>query len=344
MFDAFESLSEMRTDLGGVKENTIKMALSKIEPDPEQPRKVFDETEIAGLAESINSIGLIQPIVVRKKPSSDDMYLIIAGERRYRACKTIPLEEVDVIVRDDLDLKTIRYMQVIENLQREALPIEALAAFVCNRIEEGDKQTEVASTLGLSQARISEFAQWRNFPAGIRDAVQNGVIRSMRNAVELYRLWDEGFESEVGELLQKEAVTRGSIKSLADRVHKPTEVVDTAVENTKPTAPAQGTTTQPKNQEVETKEDEPLKSDNPEKTNKANEQDEKPVSTKTQHEKKVAPTKPALPFRVICEYAGVEGIIRYDLPAKSGHFWFEADGDCLEVEAEDLHLRSIVNG
>ena len=75
---------------------TIK--LSQIRPDSLQPRKIFQDAQIDDLAESIKKYGLLQPILVKKQ---DDRYIIIAGERRYRACKKLGLEDVEVIIKDD---------------------------------------------------------------------------------------------------------------------------------------------------------------------------------------------------------------------------------------------------
>ena len=98
-----------------------KIDLSKVYPNPNQPRKTFDKESLNELAESIRIHGLIQPVIVNKM---DDGYMIIAGERRYRACKICGLTQIDAIVKNYTN-KQISEISIIENLQREDLnPVE----------------------------------------------------------------------------------------------------------------------------------------------------------------------------------------------------------------------------
>ena len=98
-------------------ETVLKLKISEVEPNREQPRKHFDEESIKELADSIERYGLIQPIVVTKK---EGYYSIIAGERRWRACKKAGLKEIPVIVREDDEQKN-KEISLIENIQREDL-------------------------------------------------------------------------------------------------------------------------------------------------------------------------------------------------------------------------------
>ena len=105
------------------QENEVvqNLKISEIEPNRDQPRRIFDEVSLNELAESIKNYGVIQPIIVSKK---DDFYQIVAGERRWRASKKAGLEEIPVIVREN-DEKKNREIALIENIQREDLnPIE----------------------------------------------------------------------------------------------------------------------------------------------------------------------------------------------------------------------------
>ena len=103
------------------KENIHKLKVIEIEPNRNQPRKKFDEEALEELAESIKQYGLLQPIIVTKK---DDFYEIIAGERRWRACKKAGIAEIPVIIREN-DEKRNKEIALIENIQREDLnPIE----------------------------------------------------------------------------------------------------------------------------------------------------------------------------------------------------------------------------
>jgi len=134
--------------------------LATIVPNPRQPRRHFDEASIASLAESIRTAGLMQPIVVRPAPAAPGgtegpRYEIVAGERRYRAAATIPLEQVPVIVRD-VDDRTAAELALIENLQREDLnPIERAAAFRRLADDFGMTHESIAEAVGLDRASIS---------------------------------------------------------------------------------------------------------------------------------------------------------------------------------------------
>ena len=115
----FADLPETTADDAGV----TTLPLREIEPDPDQPRKKFDDESLAGLAASITENGLLQPIAVRPKRLGTG-YLIIAGERRWRAARLAGLDEVPVLIKDVTDEQAAA-LALIENLQREDLdPIE----------------------------------------------------------------------------------------------------------------------------------------------------------------------------------------------------------------------------
>ena len=144
-----------------VKGNEIvkNLKISEIEPNRDQPRKNFDQESLEELAESIKEFGLIQPIVVCKK---DDYYSIVAGERRWRACKIAGIEEIPVLVRDD-DEKKNQEIALIENIQREDLnPIEK-ASGIKNLIDRfGLRQEDVAKRLGKSRSAIANTVRLLN--------------------------------------------------------------------------------------------------------------------------------------------------------------------------------------
>ena len=131
--------NENASDSGSV----VNVRLSDIEPNRNQPRKVFDEEALQELADSIAKHGLIQPIVVR--PEANGTYRIIAGERRWRACRMAGLSEVPVAIKE-IDDRALMEMALIENLQREDL----------NAIEEAKGYKTLMDTYGLTQAEVSE--------------------------------------------------------------------------------------------------------------------------------------------------------------------------------------------
>ena len=121
---------------GGVSPEHIK--LTEIEPNRNQPRKVFDEEPLQQLAESIRENGLLQPLLVRPLPEGGG-YQLVAGERRWRACRMAGLTEVPVVIREIDDQKTME-LALIENLQRENL----------NPMEEAMGYHELMETYGLT--------------------------------------------------------------------------------------------------------------------------------------------------------------------------------------------------
>ena len=131
--------------------NTLK--LTQIEPNPDQPRKVFDDEKLAALADSVKEHGILQPIVVKK--NENGLYTIIAGERRWRAARMAKLKEVPVIIKD-FDEKTVMEVSLIENLQREDLnPIEEALGYERLLKEFGLTQEEIAAKVGKSRPAVA---------------------------------------------------------------------------------------------------------------------------------------------------------------------------------------------
>ena len=130
----------------------VKLKLSQIEPNREQPRKQFDEESLKELSASIKQHGVIQPLIVKKH---EDYYEIIAGERRWRAAKMAGLKEVPVIIKDYSE-KEIVEVSLIENIQRESLnPIEEALAYKRLSEEFFLKQDEIAARVAKSRTTIS---------------------------------------------------------------------------------------------------------------------------------------------------------------------------------------------
>src|ERR1041385_5348881 len=139
---AAEVQEETNTQTG-----TQNVPIDQIKPSPFQPRRAFDEQKIAELAASIREQGLIQPLVVRRKP---DGFELIAGERRWRAAMKAGLTEVPVIIRDATDNEALQ-LALVENLQREDLtPIEEAAGYQRLQQEFQWTQEQMADKIGKS--------------------------------------------------------------------------------------------------------------------------------------------------------------------------------------------------
>ncbi|MCC8137955.1 MAG: ParB/RepB/Spo0J family partition protein [Clostridiales bacterium] len=130
----------------------VKLKLTQIEPNRDQPRKSFDEQALAELADSIRQFGVIQPLIVQKK---GDFYEIIAGERRWRAARMAGLKEIPVIIREFSDRQAVE-ISLIENIQRENLnPIEEAVAYKRLLNEFDLTQEEVADRVSKSRAAVT---------------------------------------------------------------------------------------------------------------------------------------------------------------------------------------------
>ncbi len=148
--------------------------INNILPDPEQHRKTFDEDTIAELAESIKIHGIIQPLVARDV--GDGKYVLIAGERRYRASKLAGLEKLPVIVKD-VSPKDAAEMALIENLQREDLnPIDEAMGFKRLIEEFGITQENAAGRVGKSRVSVTNTMRLLALPEKVIEMLRKGVI------------------------------------------------------------------------------------------------------------------------------------------------------------------------
>lgn len=157
-----------------VKEPTeIKVNINSVEPNREQPRKVFEEDALEELAESIRQYGILQPLLVQKR---DGYYEIIAGERRWRAAKKAGIKEVPVVIRDYSN-QEIMEIALIENIQREDLnPIEEAQAFQRLIKEYNLKQDEVAERVFKSRAAVTNSMRLLKLDARVQQMLIDDMI------------------------------------------------------------------------------------------------------------------------------------------------------------------------
>jgi ParB family chromosome partitioning protein len=154
-------------------EGVSEIEVSSIFANPNQPRKVFDETALKELADSISKHGVIMPIIVNK---SGDRYMIIAGERRFRASKIAGLEKVPVIIKN-YNERQIKEISLIENLQREDLnPIEAATAMRSLMTDYGMTQEDLADRIGKSRPAIANTLRLLSLSPEVIKMVANGQL------------------------------------------------------------------------------------------------------------------------------------------------------------------------
>ncbi len=157
-----------------VSGGTRTLRISDIEPNPNQPRRVFDEEKLRSLADSIKKDGLLQPIVVRKV--DENCYCIVAGERRWRASRLAGLSEVPVTIID-ADDRRVAELALIENLQREDLnPIEEAEGFGRLQSEYAMTQDDIASTVGKSRPAVANALRLLSLPESVRTLVSDGKL------------------------------------------------------------------------------------------------------------------------------------------------------------------------
>ena len=150
------------------------LPLQRIEPNPNQPRKRFDEVELQALVDSIAQHGLLQPLAVRDM--GNGYYQIIAGERRWRACRLAGLSEVPVTVVE-ADDRTVMELALVENLQREDLnPMEEAEGYRALLEEYGLTQEQAAQQVGKSRSAVANALRLLTLSDEVRALVENGEL------------------------------------------------------------------------------------------------------------------------------------------------------------------------
>jgi len=181
--------SALDVDVLPPERNALRMVpLDEIRPNPEQPRQVFDASDLENLAESIRVHGVLSPLVVRR---SEGRYILIAGERRLRASGLAGLEEVPVVVRDADDPSQQLEVALVENLQRSDLdPIESARGFQRLIDEYGYTQDQVARAVSKDRSTIANLVRLLRLPDFVLDTLREGRI-SAGHARALLPLTDE---------------------------------------------------------------------------------------------------------------------------------------------------------
>lgn len=192
-----------------------ELAITAISANPRQPREVFDDSELEGLATSLRDVGVLQPLVVR--PRSDGTYELVAGERRLRAAFIAGLETVPAVIRhtDDGDLLK---EALVENIHRVQLnPLEEAAAFQQLLEDFGFSQEELARRLGKSRPVISNALRLLTLPVDVQRRVAAGVL-SAGHAKALLALDDRDVQVRFAERIVAEGLSVRATEELV-RLH-----------------------------------------------------------------------------------------------------------------------------
>ena len=194
------------------------LPLREIEPDPGQPRKTFDDETLAELSASIAEHGLLQPIAVRPKPSGG--YLIVAGERRWRASRMAGLTEVPVIVKDVTDEQAME-LALVENLQREDLdPVEE-AVGIRELMTRCDlTQEQAARKLGKSRSALANSLRLLSLPETVLELLKSGFI-TIGHAKVILGLPTPELQEEAAQMIADNQLNVRQAEALCKKLAKP---------------------------------------------------------------------------------------------------------------------------
>jgi len=196
-----------------------KLPIHSIEPNPMQPRSVFDAARLAELAQSISVNGIIQPLIVRKV---GDQFHLVAGERRWRAAKLAGLAEVPVVVQNLSDAKVLE-VALIENIQREDLnPIEIAVAFEKLSGDLGLSHEEIGHRTGKERSTITNMLRLLRLPGVIQLMLAERRL-SMGHAKAILALPDEALQLEVAEKAVSQGMNVRQVEQLVQKMTKSRE-------------------------------------------------------------------------------------------------------------------------
>lgn len=196
------------------EETPSELLISEIEPDRDQPRKIFDDDALAELAESIRQHGVLQPILVRPVPSGG--YRIVAGERRWRASRLAGRTTIPAVVRNLSDLEAMT-IALIENLQREDLdPIEEAEGYQKLMDASGYTQEEISKSVGRSRPAVSNALRLLSLPPEVQTYVRSGAL-STGHAKAILSLPDSGSRISMAKKVVDEGLTVRETEKLCSK-------------------------------------------------------------------------------------------------------------------------------
>ncbi|MBQ8470412.1 MAG: ParB/RepB/Spo0J family partition protein [Alistipes sp.] len=203
-----------------------ELAIEKIIPNPTQPRTAFDEEALDELADSIRQLGIIQPITVRR--SDEGRYIIISGERRWRAAQRADLKVVPVYIRD-VDDENLHAMALVENIQRQDLNAIEIALGMKRLIEECNlTQDALSEKVGKKRSSVANYLRLLNLPNEVQLALKEGLI-SMGHAKAIAGAAAEEQLRVLKKCLKKSLSVRQTeelVRALAEKAEKEARTAD----------------------------------------------------------------------------------------------------------------------
>ena len=209
-----KSVVSTETDTERGTADIMLIPIEMMEPNPFQPRMSFDNEALEELADSIRSLGLIQPVTVRRK--SQDRYQIISGERRFRACRMAGMTEIPAYIRDANDQGMLE-MAIVENIQREDLdPIEVAMSYERLIDECHLTQEQMALRVGKKRASVTNYLRLLKLPAKVQHDLKVGLL-SVGHAKVLLSIEDPNMQEQLCDLVIKGGL---SVRQLEEKVRK----------------------------------------------------------------------------------------------------------------------------
>lgn len=197
-------------------ESVEKVPVREIKVNPYQPRKIFDETALSELTESIKEHGVLQPIILRKRGKS---FEIVVGERRFRASKAAGLKEIPAVIREFTDQQMME-IAILENLQREDLtPIEEADAYQNLMENLSLTQEQLAFRLGKSRPHIANHIRLLSLPESVRELISSNKL-SMGHGRALLGLKRKKLIPSIAEKVMKENLNVRQLESLVQRMNE----------------------------------------------------------------------------------------------------------------------------
>ena len=168
-------LKALIPDTPVARSGLVKVPVDRIEANPSQPRRHFEPEDLAELAASIGQHGVLQPLLVSEREPG--RYVLIAGERRWRAAKAAGLREVPAVIREHLEERHLLELALVENLQRQDLtPMEEARAFEHLQSGLGLSQAEIAKRVGIDRSTVANTLRLLKLPDEIQQLVETGAL------------------------------------------------------------------------------------------------------------------------------------------------------------------------
>jgi ParB family transcriptional regulator, chromosome partitioning protein len=204
-------------------ESTIEIELSNVIPNPFQPRQHFDQLQLKELANSLKTHGLISPILVTTK---DDRFVLVAGERRFRAAKIAGFVTIPAIIRDYTDEEMME-IALLENIQREDLTAMEIAKTYETMLHQlGLTQQQLALRLGKSRSQITNMVGLLGLPATVQEFINQGKL-SMGHARALSKLQDRDHIEKLARQVVSEELSVRDVEELLKNKQKKSPITRT---------------------------------------------------------------------------------------------------------------------